>query len=279
MVLETDTVETIQRFVQQRPRAMQEIADKVDVSWRTADRYVKQIATEEGTIDVHTFREGTRGALKIVYYRTADQTHTSQFKELLAQQIQSGREKTDFSPFDVYQAVDQEKREAFMEQQTQDESSVKQDLTGALRQAEEEILIFSGDLSWANITQDGTALRDVFAELGRHGVTIKILGTVDVHSKENTENLLSVNTRIGSDMVQVRHHRQPLRAFIVDSTFARFKERKTEAAQEDMYVFYEIREREWVDWIRTVFHNLYRGALPAEQRLQDLETIQHLDTV
>lgn len=56
----------ISDFVYQKPRTVQEIAQFLRVNWRTADRYVEKIAWEEGTLATRTFREGTRGALKVV---------------------------------------------------------------------------------------------------------------------------------------------------------------------------------------------------------------------
>ena len=55
-------------FVYARPRTIQEISQLIDKNWRTADRYVDKIAKEEGTLAVRTFRGGTRGALKVVYW-------------------------------------------------------------------------------------------------------------------------------------------------------------------------------------------------------------------
>ncbi|MBD3203055.1 hypothetical protein GF327_02075, partial [Candidatus Woesearchaeota archaeon] len=61
MVLDSKTRDKIKSFVYQKPRTVNEIAELVDRSWRTADRYVKAIMETTGEISMRVFREGTRG--------------------------------------------------------------------------------------------------------------------------------------------------------------------------------------------------------------------------
>ncbi|MDY6788560.1 MAG: hypothetical protein SVV03_01215 [Candidatus Nanohaloarchaea archaeon] len=281
MVLTKEDRKKIENFVKEQPRNIQEIADKVGKSWRTADRYVKKIADQEGTISYKTFRKGTRGALKIVYWNYTESVNTSRFKEFLYNKIESGRTKDDFSPFDIYQCVDQEDRSAFLERQGSEDPDLKQDLKGALEKAEDKVLVFSGDLSWANIQQDGKSFLDLFSELGDRGVSIRFLGRVDVASLKNAKKLLDVNKRVGHDALSIRHQEHPLRAFVVDDKLARFKEIKSSENDEedDTFVFYEVFDPGWVSWTEKVFWNLYRAGLPAEKRIKDLESIQNLEVI
>ncbi len=283
MVLTKEDRQEIEDFVREKPRNIQEIAEKVGRSWRTADRYVRKIAEQEGTISTRTFRKGTRGALKVVYWNSEESLYSSQFKERLYTKIESGRDKRDFSPFDIYQCVDEEQRDAFLEQQSEENVHVKHDLAGTLQQAEDQVLIFSGNLSWANLQQEGRDFLDVFEELGERGVSVKFLGKVDVTSVKNAQKLLKLNRRFGEDRLTIRHQEQPLRAFVVDDRLVRFKEiqnpekYKEEELDRTTYVFYEIYDRDWVEWLTNVFWTLYRGALPARKRIDDLETIHNLE--
>ena len=108
-MLDKATIKRINEFVHQKPRATDEIAKLLDVNWRTADKYVHNISENEGTIAVRTFREGTRGALKIVFWKTAEQLAASEVQEYLLRQIESGRRKDDFSPSEIFQFVDKNK--------------------------------------------------------------------------------------------------------------------------------------------------------------------------
>jgi len=66
-MLNSQTIKDIEDFVYSKPRSIQEIAEHLGKNWRTADRYVEDIEKNFGTISTRVFREGTRGALKIVY--------------------------------------------------------------------------------------------------------------------------------------------------------------------------------------------------------------------
>ena len=70
-MLDTKTIKKINDFVYTKPRTIQEIAHLIRKNWRTANNYVDKIAKESGAISVRTFRGGTRGALKIVYWSRA----------------------------------------------------------------------------------------------------------------------------------------------------------------------------------------------------------------
>jgi hypothetical protein len=103
MVLDSKIAKQINDFVYTKPRSILEIAQFIGKNWRTADSYVEKISNEQGTISTRTFRGGTRGALKIVYWNTIDRIHSSSFQEKLFRKIESGIEKTDFDPLDIYQ--------------------------------------------------------------------------------------------------------------------------------------------------------------------------------
>ncbi len=68
MVLDDKTVKKIVDFVKPEPRTVQEISKNIKKSWLTTDSYVKQIKERTGLISIKTFRAGTQGALKLVFY-------------------------------------------------------------------------------------------------------------------------------------------------------------------------------------------------------------------
>jgi len=261
-MLDSKTIKKISDFVYVKPRSIQEVAHHIQKNWRTADSYIERIMKEQGILQVRTFREGTRGALKIVFWNNVENIHSSDFQERLFKKIESSKNKEDFSPFDIYQYVDEDKRYAFSEVQSEYKVTAKQNLVSALKGAEKQLLIFSGNLSWVNAVQENKKIINVFEELAEHNVTIKILCD-----------------KIKKQMIEIRHCQQPFRAFVVDDKFARFKEIRhleKQRSKYSSYIFYEIRDEEWVEWIQKIFWNLFRTSILAEKRIKDIETIEKM---
>jgi len=280
MVLDKDTREEIKEFIRQKPRTVQEVSQKVGRSWRTADRYLEKMENEEGYIARRTFRKGTRGALKIAYWNNINSFSSSKVQEQLLRKIESGREKEDFSPFDIYQCADDEERRAFMEKQSEDNVEAKHDIFTLLRQAQDRIMFFSGDLSWVNLTHRGEESLEVFRELSNDGVNLFFLGRVDTGSMKNAEKMFDFKKSLEDDNIKIRHSEQPLRAFIVDDKLVQLKEmRKSEKKNSSSrkYLFYEIGDEKWVKWLQKVFWKLYRGSMPGEKRIEDLRTIKNME--
>ncbi len=275
-MLGKEDIRKIEGFVKLQPRTIQEVALMLGRNWRTADTYVERIAREEGTIATRVFREGTRGALKIVYYQDTASIHSTQFQERLLQKIQSAQHKTDFSPFDIYQYVEKDKRRAFYEEQTEYRLTKKQDLVRALQTAQNQVLIFSGNLSWAGVTQGKTRIIDIFDELVTRNVSIKILANVQFDAISNIQKMLALNHKHKKNNIEIRHAQQPLRSFIIDKTFMRFKEEKKQKKNSQLYIFYEIKDKEWITWMQKVFWHLFHTSIDAERRIKDLETIEKI---
>jgi hypothetical protein len=278
-MITTEIIKKINDFVYSKPRTVEEIAKHIGKNWRTANRYVERIAEQQGTISMRTFREGTRGALKIVFWNNIERIHATSFQEKLFAKIEAGRKKDDFSPFDIYQHIDNNKKSAFMEQQGEEsETAINRDLPDLLRSTEKQILLFSGSLSWANLRQNHFKTIDIFEELAKRNIPIKVIANVDLTSMENVKKFLAINDRLGKQMVEVRHREQPLRGVVIDSRFARFKEiRKTTMdKKKKTFIFYGIYDREWLEWVQKIFWNLFSTAIPAEKRLKEIETIQKI---
>ncbi|PIU30163.1 hypothetical protein COT07_02105 [Candidatus Woesearchaeota archaeon CG07_land_8_20_14_0_80_44_23] len=283
MALDSETEKKILEFVYKKPCTISEIASLIQRNWRTADAYLEMISQRSGAIAVRTFRKGTRGALKIVYWNNNEKMNSSEAQERLFGQIRAGRTKKDFSPFNIYQFVDSRKRTAFVEQQGEEATTVKQDLAGILRSAKNQILIFSGNLSWSNLKQGRENIIDVFENIAKRGVSIKILSKVDITSYKNVVKMLEINHRLGKDVIEIRQCEQPLRAFIIDDEVARFKEilNPEDYAREEIdrktYAFYEIKDKEWIEWLTKVFWNLFRTSIPAQKSIQDLKSIRGIE--
>lgn len=284
MVLEQATLKKICDFVKIKPRAMQEIAELIKKNWRTAERYTEKIEQETGCISTRVFREGTRGALKVVYWNFTEDIHSTSFQQEITESIMQGKRKGDFSPFDIYQYVDEKKKRA----QIEDISNMslykslpeKTDFEGVLRQATKQILIFSGNLSWINSTQGKTKILDVLKELVKRNVSIKIIARVSMVGVENAKKLLAINKEPGRDMIEIRHRYQPLRAMIIDNKLVELREKKypeyyaSGELNKKIEVFYDIYDKDWIEWLQKVFWRMFSTAMPAEKRIKEIDMVQ-----
>ncbi len=276
MVVQKEIKESILRVIQQKPRTIQEIAETIGKNWRTADRYVELIAQETGLIATRIFREGSRGALKVVYWNALERAKGSAYQERLLQKIIQGKRKEDFSPLDIYQFVDPDNRKAFIETtEFSQQQQIRFDYL--LSQAQQQILFFSGNLSWVEL---GPNMRQMLEELARKKVRIKVLTRVDITSQKNTEEMLSLNQRVGWDAVEIRHCEQPLRAIIVDDRFVSIKEVMSplfcRELKEKTFLFYLIQDQEWIHWLQKVFWNFWSQSIDAGERVKALDSVSKL---
>lgn len=274
-MLTPEIIKKIGDFVFVKPRTIDEIAKHIKKNWRTANRYVERIIEQQGTLATRVFREGTRGALKVVYWANIEQIHSSAFQEQLLEKIKAGKEREDFDPFDIYQHIPARHKSAFLEEQEDEgKTAFNKDLPRLLGTTEKQLLIFSGNLSWANLT----SIYKILEELGKKNVSIKVLAKVDVTNIDNIKKFISLNNQAGKEFIEIRHMEQPLRAFIIDRKLARFKEIKNpeEKKKKKMFIFYSIYDKEWIEWLQKVFWNLFTGAVPAEKRIKEIESIKKL---
>ncbi len=282
LVLDTKTTKKITDFVKNKPRTIQEVAFHLKKNWRTADRYVEKIAEDTGSIATRTFREGTRGALKLAYYQTLENIHSTDLQHRLYTMIEHGRTKYDFSPLEIYQYVDPKKKRAFLEEQFDEQTNIEHELVSHIQSANKQVLFFSGNLSFVNVVQDGIKMIDVLRDLAKHNVPIKFIARIDITAIKNLKKLLTINDELGKEMIEVRHAIQPLRSFIVDSHFARLKETKRPEhfskgeLTHKTCIFYEIHDQDWVEWLQKVFWQMFRAGVPAQQRVENIEAIQKL---
>ncbi|MEK6899585.1 MAG: hypothetical protein AABX05_00525 [Nanoarchaeota archaeon] len=271
--MQKETKDSILHIIQQKPRTIQEIAQTIGKNWRTADRYVELIAQETGLISTRIFREGSRGALKIVYWNALEGSKGSAYQERLLHKILHGKYKEDFSPFDLYQFVDEKKRQSFMET-TEFSTHEKIRFDTLLAKAQQQVLFFSGNLSWVEL---GPNMRKALELLAARKVRIKVLTRVDITSHKNTTEMLALNQRFGWDAIEIRHCEQPLRAMIIDDNLMSIKEVMSpqfcREIKEKSFLFYLIEDQRWISWTQKVFWHLWGQSIDAQERIKALESV------
>jgi len=198
----------------------------------------------------------------------------------LAEDIRRGTRKRDFSPFDIYQFIDKDEKEAFLEEQADEKKTSAQDVMGLLLSAKKEIIIFAGNLSWITITSGGVKIIDVIRDQANKGVSIKVLCGIHLPAVENIEKLIALNKKL-KNKIEIRHSFQPLRAIIVDDKVARLKEIKSPSDYEQehktkTFIFYTLYDPVWVKWLKDVFHSYFDSGDYAEARIRELKSIQKI---
>jgi len=277
-MLTEEIVKKINEFVAKEPRSINEIADLLKCSWRTADRYVEAISKKYGNLTVKVFRKGTRGALKVVYPAPFQPLNTSVAQETLFEKIIAGKRKEDFRPFDIFQYA--KNKRFLVEKKREENEAVDVDVAKHLASAERQVLIFSGNLSFINIIDKGVKVFDVIRDLAKKGVVIKVLARVEIPGIDNILKILSINKSLGKDAIEVRHAEQPLRGEIIDNKVVRLREEweekryKTGELEYNLAVFYEIYDKEWIEWLQRVFWHIFNSSVPAEDRIKELEKIK-----
>ena len=271
-------IKKIEDYVQAKPRSIQEVSNHVGKNWRTVDRYVQQIKEEFGTIETRTFREGTRGALKIVYWASPDKVSCSVFQEKLEADIFSARKKEDFSAFDIYQYVPEAKKKSIVERKIHEETTNLRELKYLLKNTQKELRIFSGNLSFINMKTDNIDLFSPIEELVKKGVKVKIVCKVDITGKQNIERILSLNYKYGKELVQIKHREHPLRALIFDDKVFRIKEIKEPTGKireldKKIFIFYTIKDKEWTEWLAGIFNKMFNSSIGVEKRLEEINKI------
>jgi len=275
VMLDSQVINKIEEFVYSKPRSIQEIAEHLGKNWRTANRYIEEIEKNFGTISVRVFREGTRGALKIVYWASVEKISPSIFQEKLEQDIFTCKRKEDFSAFDIFQYVPDKKRKLFVKNK---EEENLEEFSKILLSAKKQILFFSGNLSFINLKNKKRDLFWVFEKLADKKITMKVLCRVDLAGKENIEKVLSLNSKHGKNLIEIRHNPHPIRGVIIDGKFIRLKEIKEPTGKinelnKKVFLFYNISDKSWADWLSRIFWKKFSNSIDANKRLDQLKKI------
>lgn len=274
MVLTHDKIEKIEELVFERPRNISELSKLLHVSWKTANRYINTIRSTSPNISIHVFKSGTRGGLKIVYWKNNKISPISKQQEVIIKEIKNAKSKTDFSPFDIYQFADENMRKAFWEEKSCSTIYTygTEDINKLLKSAKYEYLSFSGDFSWTLQKEKGSLVLKTLENLAKRNISIKMLGRVEFSNINNVEQLLTINKKSGREMISIRHINQPLRGAVIDDNFIRLTENFKFDNNKSRFVFYEINDPVWVKFLKSVFWRIYDSSIPAEKRLNDLKT-------
>ncbi len=274
-MLDSETIKKIEDFVYQKPRSIQEVSEHLGKNWRTVDRYIEEIGKSFGTISVRVFREGTRGALKVVYWSSVEKISHTIFQEKLEEEILKARKKEDFSAFDIFQHVDSKKKKVTVEEREGDNLS---ELKKRFLTAQKQIFIFSGNLSFINLKNKKIVILDVLEELVKKGVSIKVICRVNLDGVKNIEKLLSLNFKYGKEMIEIRHSEQPLRAIIYDEELATLKEVKEPTGKihelnKKIFIYYGIKDKEWIKWLKRIFWKIFNNSISAKKRIEELNKL------
>jgi hypothetical protein len=272
-------IKKIEDFVYTKPRSIQEIAQHLDKNWRTADRYIAEIEKNFGTITTRVFREGTRGALKIVYWASVDKISNNVFQEKLEEDIIKAKRKEDFSAFDIFQHITDKNKKAYITKSINEESEDLRELAEVLNAAEKQVLIFSGNLSFLNLKNKNFDMIKIIDNLVKKGINIKILCRVDLAGKENIEKMLSLNYKYGKEVIEIHNREHPLRVFIVDNKIFRIKEIKEPTGRiheldKKVFIFYTIKDKEWAEWLSKIFWKIFSQSIDANKRIEELNKLK-----
>lgn len=274
-MLNSETAKKIEDLVYSKPCSVQEIAEHIGKNWRTADRYIDEIAKNYGTLSTRVFREGTRGALKIVFWASVEKASHTIFQQKLEQEIERSRRKEDFSAFDIFQFVDKNKKE--VEIQDEEEGNLKR-FSEIMLKSEKQLIVFSGNLSFLNLKSKKEDLFDVYEALVKKGVSIKILSRVDLEGKENIERALSLNKKYGRELVEIHHDFHPIRGIIVDNKLIRLKEVKEPTGKikelnKKVFIYYTIKDKNWAEWLSKIFWKKWSNSLDSNKRLEEIDKL------
>lgn len=276
MALSQVEIKKIVDFVKKEPCTIQDIAKHIGRAWMTANSYVEQIAERTGQLQVKTFRAGTQGALKLVYYTYEASIRHDDVHKALFYQIKNGRQKKDFDFMEIFQFVPETKKRSFIEQYKKAHMSYNQDIVSFLKQAQTNLYCFSGIMSFINITESSTTVLDAMEDLLERGVHIKILSRINLASTENLQKLQPLMKKY-PNQIEIKHCYQPLRGFVIDDKAARFKDEEfvsnVTKAKVKTRIFYEVNDKEWITWLQKVFYNLFRPSIDHSRRLKEIQKI------
>jgi len=278
-MLTSELIQKIENFVYEKPRSIQEIAKLIGKNWRTADRYINEIAKDRGTLAVRTFREGTRGALKIIYWSSIEKRSANIFQEDLEKQIFNGRDKQHFSAFDIYQHIENKNKTAYAKA-VKDENAMGKipEFRKFLESAKTQILIFSGNLSFINYKDEEGSVFDILDKLVKKEVQIKVVCRVDISGIENIKKLLSLNQKYAKELVEIRHKEQPLRLTLIDSKTFNMKDifnptqREKELGKKTI-AFYTVKDKKWAEWLKNIFFKMFNNSIIAQKRIEEIEKV------
>lgn len=268
-MLNQKLVDEIIAYVKGEPKTIQEVSKVIGKSWVTTESYVKKIRDNTGLVNIKTFRKGTKGALKIVYFNQSG-ISSQELKEVLLNQIRTTRNKKDFDFFEIFQFIKDNEKKIIVEDN--DELNIGKNINEILNQVESNLYIFSGNMSFIN----SQGIIDSLEKMLFRKVNIKIICRVNIPSISNISKLNYLINKY-KNQIEIRHYYHPLRGFVIDNKLARFKSEeimnnyKPGELNKDMLILYYIKSEEWINWFSNVFWKLWRSSIDYELRMKQLE--------
>jgi len=271
-MLNSEIIKKIEDFVYVKPRSIQEISEYLKKNWRTVDRYIDEIKENFGTIDTRIFREGTRGALKLVYWSSRERVSSSSIQKALEKEIYEGKTKYDFSPFDIFQNIKDQNKSAVVGYE--EKRYWINDVVEKIKDTKKQLLLFSGNLSLINFKE----IFEAIEELVKKNISIKVISRVDLVGKENIEKMLSLNFKYGKELIEIRNKEQPIRGFISDGKIIKIKEVKDPTNKEnelktEAVIFYTLKDKEWAEWLSKIFWKMFSSSIDANKRIDELSKL------
>lgn len=283
MVLDEPIIEKIKEMVYKKPRSINEIALTLNKSWKTADRYVEEVMLKTGLIKTETFRGGTRGALKIVYWNNIEKLHSTDVQENLFKQIELGIDKQDFSPFEIYQYVESSKRSGRYEliENEKDYNYYIESLVPYFERAEKEILIFAGNLAFIHLQHKNKTILSYLKDCIKRKIIVKIITNINLIDLQNVEELLSLNSGLREPLLLIKHGITPLRVYVFDNFIMKFGEIQKSSGKKGqidkaLAVYYSINDKEWIEWMCKIFWRKFQICIPAVKRIENLSTLRRI---
>jgi hypothetical protein len=262
--------------VKKEPLSIQEISRIINKSWITTEKYVIDIAKTTGLIKIKIFRKNSKGSLKLAFYNYG--LSNNNLKDKLFNKIVIGRDKEDFDFLDIFQFIPNNKKSTFTEVYKNKSGYYKAYISTALERAQESFLYFSGNLSFLSIQENNKPISYFIEKALERGVIIKIITRVNISSLKNIEKIESLFLKYGNNL-EIRHNYQPLRGFIVDNDYARFKNEEVVARYKEgeldknIRIFFEIFDEDWIIWLREVFWQIFNSGSDYNLRRAELNNI------
>ncbi len=213
-----------------------------------------------------------------------DKKRLAAVQKRLERDLHKGVSKKDFSPFDIYQFIEGDNKEAFLEEQYEEGKTVAQDVVGLLLSAHKEVYIFAGKFSWSKLVRKGIKIIDVLEGLAKKGVKIRVVAGIHLHSMENIEKVLALNKKLPKEnWIEVRHTFHSLRGIIIDDKIMRLKEVKNPSdfgngnkKKKKTFIFYTIFDKVWISWLKRVFMDYFKAGDYAGARIRELKKIEEV---
>lgn len=265
--MKTEIAKKILEFVATEPKSIQEVARCIEKSWKTADKYLNELKETNPELQIKVFRKGSHGALKVAYLKSTMKKSGDQVRDKLFNDYLVGKVKDDFDVMDFFMQVNSDKKEMFIEEYKESDISKKQDLIKHLKDCKRTLYVFSGNLSWINIKENGVLMLDILDDLIERGVKIKVLCRIDAASIRNIHKIKSLDKKHNTNLIEVHHQRHPLRGFIFDDTMLRLKEEirpgryKKGEIDNNLRIFYDVYENEWINWLKNIFYYSFNNAM------------------